>query len=249
MPGPGVQNSNKQLGELSEMKIKIILLLLFVFVVFDTDTGFSADTSRNVSSPATGGQKTLGEILDNIEKRYAGIGFSARFDQSSTIKAMEITDTASGKIFVKRPGKMRWEYEEPDKQTIITDSKTLWIYRPNDNQVMIGKAPVYFADGKGASFLSDMNLIRKKFSISLEAAVKDDTYYLKLLPQEKKIDLSVIYLSISKTTFDIIEIVTYNLYEDETRIRLSQVDFKQNLDDSMFQFNIPEGTDVLELEE
>ena len=32
---------------------------------------------------------------------------------------MDITDTASGKAFFKRPGMMRWEYEEPDRQVIV----------------------------------------------------------------------------------------------------------------------------------
>jgi outer membrane lipoprotein carrier protein len=75
----------------------------------------------------------LDEILNRVENRYAVAGFSARFEQVSTIPAMDITETASGRIFVKRPGMMRWEYEKPDLQTVITDGKTLWIYRPEDN--------------------------------------------------------------------------------------------------------------------
>ena len=75
---------------------------------------------------------------------------------------------ASGKVYIKYPGMMRWEYEKPDRQIIITDADKLWIYRPEDNQVMTGKAPTFFRDGKGASFLSDIRLIRQKFDISLE---------------------------------------------------------------------------------
>ncbi|WP_207680418.1 LolA family protein [Desulfonema magnum] len=187
--------------------------------------------------------------MDKVEKRYEGQGFIARFDQKATLKAMELTDTAFGKVFIKRPGMMRWEYEVPEKQIIITDSKTLWMYRPEDNQVMTGNAPTYFGDGKGASFLSDIKVIRKNFIVTLEKNSNPDYHILKLVPKEKKYDIDAIYLSISKTTSDVARIVTYNSYGDETLIELSKFQFNQNLDDAMFSFTIPEGTDILQLEE
>ena len=53
---------------------------------------------------------TLDEILERVEKRYGAQGFSAQFLQVSNLKAMQISETASGKLFVKKPGKMRWEW-------------------------------------------------------------------------------------------------------------------------------------------
>src|SRR5512139_1321965 len=99
----------------------------------------------------------LDYILKEVEKRYTATQFAADFLQESTIKAMEITDFASGRLYVRYPGMMRWEYEKPERQVIITDGQKLWIYRPQDNLVMVGGAPVFFRDGKGASFLSDIS--------------------------------------------------------------------------------------------
>lgn len=190
---------------------------------------------------------TREKVLDGIEKRYAGPGFAADFFQESTLKEMEVTDTAQGQIFVKRPGMMRWEYEKPEKQIIVTDSEKLWIYRPEDNQVMVGEAPSFFGDGKGASFLSDMKQVRRKFSISLEFSDDPQYYRLKLVPVHKNVDLNEIYLTISKRTFDIVKIVTFNVFGDSTRIYLSRFDFNRVLDDSQFHFTPPEGVDVLQL--
>ena len=67
----------------------------------------------------------IDQILDGIEKAYSGKGFSAAFDQEATIKAMQITDTARGELFVRRPGKMRWEYTAPEPQIIISDGASL----------------------------------------------------------------------------------------------------------------------------
>ncbi len=192
---------------------------------------------------------TLEQILDRLEKHYTGNNFKAEFIQESTVKAMQITDFASGKIFVRYPGKMRWEYEKPEKQVIITDGLKLWIYRPADNQVMTGSAPAFFSDGKGASFLSDITLVRKKFNITL-AESKDDYFYeLKLKPLEKTLDVTDIRLSVTKNTFTVIRVVTYNSYGDENRIELLNHRFKADLDDALFSFDTPAGTDVLQLDE
>ena len=198
------------------------------------------------------GDLTVDQILDRVENKYANSKFSADFLQKSTIKAMDIADLAAGKVFIKYPGMMRWEYEKPDKQIIVTDADKLWIYRPEDNQVMTGKAPTSFRDGKGASFLSDIRLIRQKFDISLEDGEKKESdmfYYLKLVPLEKTMDISKIRLLISKQTFNVLQVITQNSYGDETRIDFINSAFGVNLDDSLFSFSIPEGTDVLQLDE
>ena len=46
----------------------------------------------------------------------------------------------SGSVYFKRPGRMRWEYESPEKKLFIVDGKTVWFYVPYDHTVT--KAPV-----------------------------------------------------------------------------------------------------------
>lgn len=220
----------------------IIIASCLAFVLFNPQPAKCKDNSRllNLSQD---------EIIAGIENRYATKGFSAKFSQESTIKAMDITDTASGNIFVKAPGMMRWEYEKPDKQLIITDGKKLWVYRQDDNQVMVGESPYFFGNGKGSGFLSDIKMIREKFNIALDDKSTGKYYVLKLIPKEKTFDISMIYLSISVNTFDIIQITTYNSYNDETKIYLKNIEFEKHIDGSMFHFEIPEGADILQLDE
>ncbi|KKL27489.1 hypothetical protein LCGC14_2384620, partial [marine sediment metagenome] len=58
-----------------------------------------------------------------------------------------------------------------------------------------------------------------------------------------------IYLTVDRNRFEVVQIVTYNIYKDETRIELSQLRFGQKLDSSLFRFNIPDGVDVLQFDE
>ena len=217
-----------------------ILLTNFLFLISFIAVNFSY---------AGESELTLEQILDRVEQHYTGKSFQAEFIQESTIKAMEIVDYASGRIFVRYPGMMRWEYEKPEEQTIITDGHKLWIHRPADNQVLTGSAPAFFGNGKGASFLSDIKLVRQKFKISLEDSKESLFYELNLQPLEKKLDVADIRLSITKNTFTVVRIITYNTYGDENRIEFANHQFNVKLNDSLFSFEIPPGSDVLQLDE
>lgn len=192
---------------------------------------------------------TLSKILDGLEKRYAGPGFSAKFFQESMLKAMQISDTAEGSLIVKRPGKMRWEYTIPDVQTVVSDGRTLWIYRPADNQVMVGKAPTFFSGGKGAGFLSDIRQVRKSFAIEVLKAENDAYYRLRLTPRKASPDLADVILSVKKTNFQVDQVITHNAYGDETQITLNEYQFNLNPKDTLFTFKPPEGVDVVRVDQ
>ncbi|MCP3925615.1 MAG: outer membrane lipoprotein carrier protein LolA [Desulfobacterales bacterium] len=210
------------------------LFLIFVITIFIPFSAYS--------------QITVNEILTGVEKRYK-TGFTTDFVQSSTLKAIEVTDTASGKAMFKKPGKMRWEYIEPNKQIIISNGKKLWVYQPAEKQVSVGSAPAIFGDGKGASFLSDITLIRKKFIVSLTGESGKKHYAIKLIPREKgNIDITSIHLLITKK-FIVDNIRTVNIYEDETVILLKNIIFVKNIKDSLFNFVTPKGVDEITLTE
>ncbi len=216
-----------------------------VILIFSVAVAHSEELASPKATDAIIGEQA---IFAGIEKRYAVGGFSARFHQFSTLKAMEIVDTASGSIIVKRPGMMRWTYEIPEKQTIVSDGHHLWVYRPQDNQVMVGKAPTFFGNGKGAGFLSDLASLQTQFDISRGKDTPAGDYRLHLTPKEKSQEISSIHLIVAKKTFNITEIITVNIYGDETRIEFSEIRFQKKIDDAIFTFDIPDGVDVIEID-
>lgn len=226
------------------MKIKTALWMTGLWLLLCT-----AAVSQETGGPTASLSAGLESLLERIETRYAAPGFSANFKQTSTLKEMQITDTASGRIMVKRPGKMRWVYEQPERQTIISDGVSLWIYRPDDYQVMVGRAPLFFGEGRGAGFLSDMKMVRRKFRISQEPPADGGDAVLKLVPNQEGLDIAKIYLTVSKATSEITRILTCNAYGDETQVDLTDVEFSGSMDDALFTFNIPEGVDVLKIDE
>jgi outer membrane lipoprotein carrier protein len=114
---------------------------------------------------------------------------------------------------------------------------------------MTGRAPEFFRDGKGASFLSDIKLLREKFDIVLLEEEKSLFHELKLTPRQKNMDVASIRLSVSISTSTVMRVATYNSYGDETRIDLLNSEFDKVLNDDLFNFEIPEGADVLKIDE
>jgi outer membrane lipoprotein carrier protein len=234
------------------MKHRSGIFVFYAFVLIGVLSAVIFEGLQDVKAASEQNNLTVDQILEKVENKYKNSEFTADFIQRSTIKAMNITDTATGKVYIKYPGMMRWEYEKPERQIIITDADKLWIYRPKDNQVMTGKAPTFFRDGKGASFLSDIRIVRKKFDISLESnqpADSDLFYHLKLIPREKTLDISEIRLMVSRKTFNVLQVMTLNFYGDETRIDLVNFKFGVDIDDSLFSFTIPPGVDVIQIDE
>ena len=184
--------------------------------------------------------------LSAIEKRYSGKSFETSFYQVSKLAALDITEKASGKASFSHPGKMRWEYLEPEKHEIITNGKSLWIYRPEEKQVMQGDAESFFKAGAGGAFLSDISLVRKNYIITTKDAT-DDYTELDLVAKKETPDISLIVIRVSRKTSDIVRIVTRNVYGDTTLFEFSDIQFK-SVNPSRFEFEIPKGSNVVDLE-
>lgn len=204
-----------------------------------------AGTARALSDAATDLDPLVEEILDAVEARYASSAFAARFKIESTLTAMQVTDTASGRLLVKYPGKMRWEYEEPDPMLFVTDGATLWMYQPQERQVTVGQADEVLGGSQGASFLSDIRLLRRQFKIELDPGGRDERVRLQLTPRGEAFDIAFIIMTIDRRTHDVVEVLTVNQYEDRTRIVFHDIAFQQDFPSSFFHFDIPEGVDVL----
>ncbi len=192
---------------------------------------------------------TADDVIKRIQSTYDCGGFTAHFDQASTLEAMDITDTASGRAYFLEPGRMRWEYVEPEPQQIITDGKKLWIYKPLENQVLTGDISSMFQDGQGVSLLAAMRNIQEQHEVSLDPdRNKEGFYTLKLVPKDKSLELATIYLYVSEQSGLIKEIETVNVYGDTTRITFSDIQLGGTIDPSLFAFTVPENADVLLLD-
>src|SRR5262245_53502021 len=85
---------------------------------------------------------SLDDVVRGLEGAYGQMNdLKADFSQSAYNKSLNQTIPAQGTVYLKKGGKLRWEYKEPTPQEIVSDGKQLWVYTPMLNQVNVGPAP------------------------------------------------------------------------------------------------------------
>src|SRR2546423_8852878 len=73
------------------------------------------------------------ELISRLEAKYrAARTLQATFLERYTENGQDVR-TESGTAYFRRPGKMRWEYEAPEKNLFLVDGKTAWFYVPADH--------------------------------------------------------------------------------------------------------------------
>src|SRR5260370_41789666 len=80
--------------------------------------------------------KDLKRVLDPLQKHYHDTkSFTAKFNEEiATFGAPK--RQRQGTVSFRKPGRMRWEVETPEEQTIVSDGETLYSYDPDLNQVV-----------------------------------------------------------------------------------------------------------------
>ena len=81
------------------------------------------------------GRTEPGELASRMEARYRGAKtlqatFLERYAENGSLVRSE-----AGTAYFRRPGKMRWEYERPEKDLFLVDGKSAWFYVPADHTV------------------------------------------------------------------------------------------------------------------
>ena len=224
------------------MKSRALLIFLIMGLVpLMSWAGPPALPAADPASPAP----DVEALLNRLEQQYAGREFQADFHQISTLTALEVTETASGKAFFSHPGKMRWQYTQPNRHEIITDGKTLWIHRPDEHQVVVGDARSFFDTGAGGAFLSNIETVRKQYTARSESLDKDHVALI-LTPIAPSTDIQSIAVKIMESTGYIVQVVTTNPYGDTTTLDFWNIQFGP-IDDALFQFSPPEGMDIIDM--
>jgi outer membrane lipoprotein carrier protein len=76
-------------------------------------------------------------IVKKLQERYDETKtFKAGVRQEMKVKSLDVSDASEGTVVFKKPGRMRWDFQTPRAQQIIADGDLLWIYQPDDRQVL-----------------------------------------------------------------------------------------------------------------
>src|SRR5204862_2965457 len=204
-----------------------------------------------LAAPSAGPAATLDDVVRDLEGTYSRmIDLRAEFTQTAFNKSLNQTIPAQGTVYLKKGGKLRWEYKEPTPQEIVSDGKKLWVYTPALGQVNVGEATEALA-GPAGSFLAGLGRLRAEFAVRFlnpaEPRAGEGNWVLDLTPKRLLPTLARLVLSMDAKTWELRRAVVYDQFENTVTMRFTKVAINSGLPDRLFTFEAPKGVATVPL--
>ncbi|NJD90982.1 MAG: outer membrane lipoprotein carrier protein LolA [Geobacter sp.] len=134
----------------------------------------------------------------------------ADFFQRSTLAEKKKEYRAEGEMFLQaassvEPLKFRFDYFRPTRQEVVCDGKTLWVYLPENRQVIQSDVAEFFdpirnSGSRGINFLQGLGRISKDFAILFNNPMNDTygNYILELTPLRSSATIRKLYITVSR---------------------------------------------------
>jgi len=199
---------------------------------------------------ATAAAPDVSEVVDKVDATCSRVqDLSARFHQTATNRSLGQVQEASGVVLMKRPGKMRWEYQKPEARLFVTDGRTLWDYSPVDKQVRVQDVGEAFSSRVPLSFLAGDCQLRREFTIAAveNAATRGSTSFmiLDLKPKHPEAGIARMLLQVNLQDYTIERTTLFDAAGNTTVVALTNLKLNTGLGDQQFQFTPPAGVTVV----
>lgn len=192
---------------------------------------------------------TVSEILAGVQMRYQEIrDLEADFLQEATLPMVSRVTEARGRLYLKIPGKMRWEYLEGQEKIVVINGHTMWFYEPREQQVTITDLNRVPNSQELLTFLTGMGDLRKEFIVDEGQTLvetREGYAMVKLLPRSRSSQWTSLRLLVDPRTFHVVQTAFEGVQGDRTVIQYHNIRTDVGLPEELFQFQIPEGAEVL----
>lgn len=189
--------------------------------------------------------KTLAAAVDSHYNHLRSL--QAEFTEVYRGAGMERTE--SGTLWLKKPGKMRWEYRSPKDKLFVSDGKDAWFYVPDDRQARKTAAKKLEDVRSPLAFMLGKTKLEKELQgLSLAPDVlplQSGSVVLRGVPQALADRVSEILLEITPE-HEITRIVIQEVDGAATEYRFGEIKEDVAIADGRFQFKPPPGTETVE---
>jgi chaperone LolA len=183
------------------------------------------------------------ELARKVEAREKGlVDLQATFEQRYRSGALGREIVERGRLSLKPPGRMRFDYVSPEKKTFVSDGATSYFYVPEDHQVIVqslkGERGVLLA------LLAGREGILDRFEPALEAG-EGAPRRLRLTPRKADPDVDSVVVEVDPTSL-VRRIEILDAQGDKTEFRFDEIRENSGVPDATFRFTPPKGVEVIE---
>ncbi len=248
------------------MRIKLFFALLLLGLLPALSVAAEINLSDVIRTLETPFQATDAGRIGMIED------FQAAFFQESQIASLDRLQRGEGNVsfrFVTHnreqvPQAMfRWEYRRPSIQEIVSDGRTLWVYLPENRQVIesdLTDVSLRQSDNP-VTFLSGLGNLSRDFNIRWGAPNidRDGNYVLDLQPRRSSQLIQTLQIVVDRDAvidyqqqqqqtgrlFPILATRVTDPNGNRTSIEFRDIRVNRNLSERFFAFRIPAGVEVV----
>ena len=196
-----------------------------------------------------GAERTAPELARALQKKYDAIkDFSADFVHVYEGGVLKKQITERGRLQVKKPGKMRWDYTAPGPKLFVSDGVMLYSYIPQEKQVFVTSVPQGDQATTPMLFLSGKGDLARDFTPSLvdpSPGLPAGSQALKLVPRSPQRDYDWLILAVDPASLALRGLVTVDAQGGKSSFSFTNLKENVGLADKDFTFKIPRGVDVV----
>jgi len=190
---------------------------------------------------------TADAVARDLQKKYDSVNdFSADFVHSYRGGVLKQQATERGRMMVKKPGKMRWEYTSPEKKTFVSDGHKMYSYLPKDRQVIVSTVPQHEA-ATPALFLTGRGNITRDYTAAFDKIPEAPagSIALRLTPRKREVEYDWLTLVVEPGTLNLQMLITLDPQGGRSTFTFSNLKQNGGLADTLFVFNMPRNVDVV----
>ncbi len=167
--------------------------------------------------------------------------FSADFEQTLYDADSTPLQVSSGTIQLKRPGRFVWQYEQPNRQRLLSDGDKLWLFDEELEQVTVS-ALEDRVSGTPLVVLMGTRPLDEEFVVNMLGA-SDGINWFELIPKAETADFQSLYVGLDDAGLAAMEL--RDNFGQATQIVFSNLTADIAIDDDVFVFVVPDGVDVI----
>jgi outer membrane lipoprotein carrier protein len=185
---------------------------------------------------------TKDEAVLSVENHYSQlIDLTAKVSQKNFLKAVGKTQTFEAKLFLKKPGRLKLDYT--NGQNIVIDGKEAWFYSKKSEQVIKRTFSDFEHANIPVAFLLGAATIRNDFDVSQPDAKAPRL--LELVPKKPGAVMKKLRIQ-TEDAGRITKLIIFDKSGNTSEIQFTDIQENVKIEDKLFQFSVPRGTDIIE---
>ena len=191
--------------------------------------------------------RLLASVIDGLQHKYSRLqSISADFLQTYVGGDGRVI-AERGRVLLKRPGKARWDYIEPEKKVFVSDGRVIFFYVSGEREALRSSVresrdpqiPFLFLLGRG-----DLRRDFSRIEITNEAPSERGGLVLLLFPRKAPDEFKQLLAEVNPSTFSVTRLVIFKRNGARMSFSLSNVRENQAAPDDQFTFKPPPGVTI-----